>query len=205
LARKVQRKLDKWKNKEWFNIETPEFIGRDVIGVTPADESEKLVGRVIETTVGDLTKDFSKHNIKLRLAVDNVTGNVATTRFIGHEITTDYLRSIVKRQTSRIDANLDVYSKDGRKLRIKPIAFTVKRARTSQIKAIRQVMEETVEKRAAELDFEHLVEEIVSGRLAANIYRAAKLVYPLRRVEIRKTEVLQGRSKANAAPVAAEA
>lgn len=205
MARKVQRKLDKWKNKEWFNIETPEFIGRNVIGTTPADDSEKLLGRVIETTIGDITNDFSKHNIKLRLAIDNVSGNVANTRFVGHEITTDYLRSIVKRQTSRIDANLDVKSKDGRKLRIKPIAFTVKRARTSQIKAIRQVMEDTVAKRASELDFEHLVEEIITGRLAANIYRAAKIIYPLRRVEIRKTEVLQGRSKAATAPAAAEA
>jgi small subunit ribosomal protein S3Ae len=195
LARKVQRKLDKWKNKEWYTIETPEFIGRTVIGVTPTDESGKLLGRVVETTVGDITNDYSKHNIKLRLAVDNVNGNVANTRFIGHEITTDYLRSIVKRQTSRIDANLEVKSKDGRKLRIKPIAFTVKRARTSQIKAIRQVMEETVEKRASELGFEQLVEEIVTGRLAANIYRAAKVVYPLRRVEIRKTEVVMVRSK----------
>ncbi|MBP2031063.1 small subunit ribosomal protein S3Ae [Methanohalophilus levihalophilus] len=205
MARKVQRKLDKWKNKEWFTIETPEFIGRNVIGVTPADDSAKLVGRVIETTVGDITNDFSKHNIKLRLAVDNVNGNVANTRFIGHEITTDYLRSIVKRQTSRIDANLEVKSKDGRKLRIKPIAFTVKRARTSQIKGIRQVMEEAVEKRASELNFEQLVEEIVTGRLAANIYRAAKLIYPLRRVEIRKTEVIQVRNKSYSASPAEEA
>ncbi|MDK2892736.1 30S ribosomal protein S3ae [Methanohalophilus sp.] len=205
MARKVQRKLDKWKNKEWYTIETPEFIGRNVIGVTPADDSEKLLGRVVETTVGDITNDFSKHNIKLRLAVDNVNGNVANTKFIGHEITTDYLRSIVKRQTSRIDANIEVKSKDGRKLRIKPIAFTVKRARTSQIKGIRRIMEETVLKRASELNFEQLVEEIVTGRLAANIYRAAKIVYPLRRVEIRKTEVIQVRSKANSAAEEAEA
>jgi len=205
LARKVQRKLDKWKNKEWYTIETPEFIGRSVIGVTPADDSEKLIGRVIETTVGDITNDFSKHNIKLRLAVDNVNGNVANTRFIGHEITTDYLRSIVKRQTSRIDANLEVNSKDGRKLRIKPIAFTVKRARTSQIKGIRQVMEQAVVKRSSELSFEQLVEEIVTGRLAANIYRAAKVVYPLRRVEIRKTEVIQTRSKSTFAAKEPEA
>jgi len=199
LARKVQRKLDKWKNKTWYNIETPEFIGRTVIGTTTTDESEKLVGRTIETTVGDITNDFSKQNIKLRLAIDSVTGDTANTAFIGHEITTDYLRSIVKRQTSRIDNNLEVTTKDGRKLRIKPIAFTVKRARSSQIRAIREIMAKIVLERAAELDFEHIVEEIVTGKLAANIYRNAKTIYPIRRVEIRKTEVLPVKANASAA------
>ena len=199
MARKVQRKLDKWKNKTWYNIETPEFIGRTVIGTTTTDDSEKLVGRTIETTVGDITNDFSKQNIKLRLAIDNVTGDTASTAFIGHEITTDYLRSIVKRQTSRIDNNLEVTTKDGRKLRIKPIAFTVKRARSSQIRAIREIMGKIVLERAAELDFEHIVEEIVTGKLAANIYRNTKTIYPIRRVEIRKTEVLPVKANASAA------
>ena len=188
--KRVQRKLDKWKSKEWYNIEAPKFIGSNQIGVTPSDNPEKLIGRVVETTVGELTNDFSKHNIKLKMEIDNVNGDVAGTRFIGHEITTDYLRSIVKRQTSRIDTNLNVKTKDGYKVRVKPICFTVKRARTSQIKALRDIMNDTVKERAAELDFEQLVEEAIVGKLSANIYRKAKSIYPLRRVEIRKTEVL---------------
>lgn len=189
MARKVQRKLDKWKSKTWYNVETPEFISRTNIGVTPAEEPEQLIGRIVETTVGEIANDFTKHNTKLRLEIDNVSGDIANTRFLGHEITTDYLRSIVKRQTSRIDANLDVTTKDGYKVRVKPICFTVKRARTSQIKGIREVMVKIVKERAAELNFEQFIEEAIMGKLSANIYRNAKSIYPLRRVEIRKTEV----------------
>ncbi|MBN2487962.1 MAG: 30S ribosomal protein S3ae, partial [Methanosarcinaceae archaeon] len=141
-------------------------------------------------TVGELTNDFSKHNTKLRLEINDVAGDVAHTRFIGHEITTDYLRSIVKRQTSRIDTNLNIRTKDGYKIRVKPTCFTVKRARTSQIKAIRGVMNQIVLSRASELTFEQFVEEAIIGKLSANIYRNAKHIYPLRRVEIRKTEVM---------------
>nr|WP_321498936.1 30S ribosomal protein S3ae [uncultured Methanolobus sp.] len=189
MARKVQRKLDKWKSKTWYNVETPEFISRTNIGVTPAEEPEQLIGRVVETTVGEIANDFTKHNTKLRLEINNVSGDVANTRFLGHEITTDYLRSIVKRQTSRIDANLDVTTKDGYVIRVKPICFTVKRARSSQIKGIREVMVKIVKERAAELNFEQFIEEAIMGKLSANIYRNAKSIYPLRRVEIRKTEV----------------
>ncbi|AGB50019.1 ribosomal protein S3AE [Methanomethylovorans hollandica DSM 15978] len=189
MARKVQKKLDKWKSKSWYNIETPEFIGRNNIGTTMAEEPEQLIGRIVEATVGDLTNDFSKHNTKLKFRINDINGDVAQTLFIGHEITTDYLRSIVKRQTSRIDTNLKVTTKDGYTVRVKPICFTVKRARTSQIEGIREVMDGTVKERASELNFEQFVEEAIMGKLSATIYRNAKNIYPLRRVEIRKTEV----------------
>ncbi len=190
MARKTQRKLDKWKSKSWYAVETPVFMSKANIGSTPAEEPELLVGRIVETTVGEITNDFTKHNTKLKLEIDAVNGDVASTRFLGHEITTDYLRSIVKRQTSRIDNNLDVKTKDGYVIRVKPICFTVKRARTSQIKAIREVMERIVRTRASELTFEQFIEEAIMGKLSANIYRNSKSLYPLRRVEIRKTEVL---------------
>jgi small subunit ribosomal protein S3Ae len=189
LARKVQKILDKWKSKSWYNIETPEFIGRNNIGTTLSEEPAQLIGRIVEATVGDLTNDFSKHNTKLKFRINDVNGDVAQTRFIGHEITTDYLRSIVKRQTSRIDTNLKVTTKDGYTVRVKPICFTVKRARTSQIEGIREVMDSTVKERARDLNFEQFVEEAIMGKLSATIYRNAKNIYPLRRVEIRKTEV----------------
>lgn len=189
MARKIQKKLDKWKSKSWYNIETPDFIGKNNIGTTLAENPEQLVGRIVETTVGELTNDFAKHNTKLKFRITEVSGEIAQTDFIGHEITTDYLRSIVKRQTSRIDTNLKVTTKDGYTVRVKPICFTVKRARTSQIEGIRGVMDSTVKEKASELTFEQFVEEAIMGKLSATIYRNAKNIYPLRRVEIRKTEV----------------
>lgn len=190
MARKVQRKLDKWKSKTWFAVEIPKFMGSNRIGFTPTSDPENLIGRVVETTVGELTNDFSKHNTKLKLEINDVVGDVAHTKFLGHELTTDYLRSIVKRQTSRIDANINVKTKDGYKVTVKPTCFTVKRARTSQIKGIREEMIKIVLKRASEVNYEQFIEEAIIGKLSANIYRNAKYIYPLRRVEIRKTHVL---------------
>lgn len=190
MARKVQRKLDKWKSKSWYAVEIPKFMGSNRIGFTPTSDPENLIGRVVETTVGELTNDFSKHNTKLKLEINDVVGDVAHTKFLGHELTTDYLRSIVKRQTSRIDANLNVTTKDGYKVTVKPTCFTVKRARTSQIKGIRKEMIKIVSKRASDVSYEQFIEEAIIGKLSANIYRNAKYIYPLRRVEIRKTHVL---------------
>lgn len=200
--KKVQRKLDGWKSKEWFNIEAPVYLNRTIVGNTMAGDPSLLLGRNVETTVGELTNDMTKNNTKVILRINNVVGDTATTDLVGHELTTDYVRSIVKRQTSRIDANIEVKTKDGYVIRVKPTCFTIKRARSSQIKAIREVMIDIVKKRASETDFETFMQEAILGRLSAAIYRQAKFIYPLRRVEIRKTHV---EAMPTAAPASAPA
>ncbi|HIE31648.1 MAG TPA: 30S ribosomal protein S3ae [Methanosarcinales archaeon] len=190
MVRKTTRKADRWKSKVWYQIVAPEMFGRAVIGETFADAPEKLIGRTIEVTVAEMTNDFSKQNIKLKFKVSDVSGNTANTVFMGHRLANDYIASLIKRQTSRINANFEVRTKDGYRMHIKPTCFTTHRAKTSQIEAIRKSAEELVQDRARKLDFERLIEETVQGKLSAKIYRSVKNIYPLRRVEILKTEII---------------
>jgi len=189
-------KAEGWKAKQWYNLVAPDMFGKANIGETVADAPEKLIGRVVEVTLGELTNDLSKQNIKLLLKVDHVGGDSAYTRFTGHQLTQDYLRSLVKRQTSSVETNVSVKTKDDYTLKVKPSCFTIKRARANQIKEIRQIMNNVIASRAKELDMAQFIQEVITGKLSANIYHDVKQVYPLRRVEVRKTEV-------EAAPAAA--
>ena len=182
-------KAEGWKAKVWYNLVAPEMFGKANIGETIADVPEKLVGRVIEVTLGELTNDLSRQNIKLILKVDSVGGDSAYTKFTGHQLTQDYLRSLVKRSTSNIETNISVKTKDNYTIRVKPSCFTIKRARSNQIKAIRSIMNNVIVNRAKEMDMEQFIQEIITGKLSASIYHDVKPVYPLRRVEVRKTEI----------------
>ncbi|TRZ89014.1 MAG: 30S ribosomal protein S3ae [Methanosarcinales archaeon] len=182
-------KTEGWKAKSWYNLVAPEMFGKANIGETVADVPEKLIGRVIEITLGELTNDLSKQNIKLILKVDSVGGDSAYTKFTGHQLTQDYLRSLIKRSTSNIEANVSVLTKDGYTVRVKPSCYTIKRARANQVKAIRSIMNSVITSRAREMDMEQFVQEIVTGKLSASIYHDVKPIYPLRRVEVRKTEI----------------
>jgi small subunit ribosomal protein S3Ae len=182
-------KTEGWKAKQWYNLVAPEMFGKVNIGETVADVPEKLIGRVIEVTLGELTNDLSKQNIKLLLKVDSVGGDSAYTKFTGHQLTQDYLRSLVKRSTSNIETNVSVLTKDGYTVRVKPSCYTIKRARANQVKAIRSIMNSVITSKAREMDMEQFVQEIVTGKLSASIYHDVKPIYPLRRVEVRKTEV----------------
>jgi small subunit ribosomal protein S3Ae len=199
LARRTQRKSDARKAKQWYKVLAPEMFGRAPVGETTSYDPDKVVGRVIETTLGDLTNNFSKQNTKLRFRVDKVAGDSAYTRFVGHEMTTDYIRSLVKRRTSRIDAIVDVTTTDGFQVRVKPSCFTVKRARANQVKSIRELSKQVVLTKAAGLDLNQLIQEVVLGKLSLDIYKEAKTVYPLRRVEVRKTEIVTEPTSAPAA------
>ncbi len=165
------------------------MFGKANIGETVADVPEKLIGRVIEVTLGELTNDLSKQNIKLLFKVDSVGGDSAYTKFTGHQLTQDYLRSLVKRQTSNVETNISVSTKDGYMIRVKPSCYTIKRARANQVKAIRSVMNNVIISKAREMDMAQFVQEIVTGKLSASIYHDVKPIYPLRRVEVRKTEI----------------
>jgi Ribosomal protein S3AE len=144
------------------------------------------VGRTIQTTLGELRDDQSQNNTKLTFKMTDVGADSAYTEFIEHELTRDYLRSLVRRGASKVDATITVRTTDDYRVRIQPVALTTKKADRSQERAIRRVMIDLVEAAGEERDFEGLVESVVEGRLSSAIYGEAKTVYPLRRVEVQK-------------------
>ena len=61
----------------------------------------------MDTTLGELTNDMGKQNVKMHFKIDEVSGESAHTKFTGHELTRDYLRSLVKgRQVSSSQVSL---------------------------------------------------------------------------------------------------
>ncbi len=182
-------KAEGWKAKSWYNLVAPDMFGKTNIGETVADVPEKLIGRIVEITLGELTNDLSKQNTKLILKIDRVGGDSAYTKYMGHQLTQDYRRALFKRQTAAIQTCIAVTTKDGYTLRVKPSCFTIKRARANQVKAIRVIMNNVIAAKAKELDMEQFVQDVVTGKLSAIIYHDVKPIYPLRRVEVRKTEI----------------
>jgi small subunit ribosomal protein S3Ae len=168
----------------------PSSFGNIEIGETPAANAKTLVGRKVETTLYAISGDFNQIHIKLHFQIDEVKGDKAFTHFAGHDFTRDYLRSLVRRGSSRIDGIFDVTTKDGYEIRIYAIAFPVRRAKATQKSAIRGVMEKIINRRAKRLNFDAFIQECVLGKIGSDIYNQAKTIFPLRKSEIRKSKLL---------------
>ncbi len=187
---KPGRVKDKWRSKKWYSVIAPGYFGSVEIGSVPVDEAENIVGRTVESTLYDITEDFAHQYLKMYFQIIGVDGKRALTIFKGHEYSRDYLRSLVRRRTTRVDCIVTVTTKDGHKIRISVCAFTLTRIRTSQEKEIRVIMKRITEEKTAALTFDQVVQEIVLGKIASDIYNEAKKIAPLRHVGLRKSKLI---------------
>jgi small subunit ribosomal protein S3Ae len=190
MSSRATKVRDKWREKSWYMVVAPSSFGNIDVGETPAGSVKQLMGRKVETTLYNISGDFNQIHIKLFFQIDDIKGNKAYTHFAGHDFTRDYLRSLVRRGSSRIDGIFDVTTKDGNKIRVCAIAFPMRRAKTTQQSAIRHIMQEIVTKRASELAVDAFIQECVLGKIGSDIYNRAKTVFPLRKCEIRKSTLL---------------
>lgn len=185
---------DTWRQKKWYTVVAPEVFGSAPLGTTPADDPDKLIGRVMETTLFDITGDFAHVHIKLYFQIVRVEGDTAYTRFKGHELLRDYLRSLTRRKSSKITGIFDVWTKDEYGLRITAVVFTRYRCKTSQKKLIRKRMQEIIEERARNSTLDELIQAMVfsdqEGSLAFSVEEAARKIYAIRKVEIAKSKLL---------------
>jgi len=189
VSKRRGRTKDKWRDKKWYKVVSPPYFGGVELGAIPADDPAKLVGRIVDGTLYDITNDFAHQYLKLYFRVEDVEGKTARTVFKGHEYSRDYLRSLVRRRTTRVDGIFNVATKDNYGLTLAVSVFTLSRIKTSQEHEIRVIMNNIIKEKASALTFDQFVQELVLGKIASDIYNEAKKISPLRHVGVRKSKL----------------
>ena len=190
MSSKTKRVRDKWRSKSWYTVLAPPYFGNVELGAIPADEPEKLIGRIIDSTLYDVTNDFAHQYLKMYFQITEIDGKIAKTTFKGHEYSRDYLRSLVRRRTTKVDGLFNIVTKDGYKVRVAVSAFSLSRIRTSQEKGIRIIMNKIIKEKASMLTLDQFAQEVVLGKIASDIYNEAKKLAPLRHVGIRRSKLV---------------
>ena len=189
MSKRRGRIKDKWRDKKWYTVMSPPYFGGVELGAIPADDPSKLVGRIVDGTLYDITNDFAHQYLKMYFRVEGVEGKTARTVFKGHEYSRDYLRSLVRRRTTRVDGIFNLSTKDDYGLTLSVSVFTLSRIKTSQEQEIRTIMRKIIKEKASALTFDQFVQELVLGKIASDIYNKAKKISPLRHVGVRKSKL----------------
>jgi small subunit ribosomal protein S3Ae len=179
----------KLKGKEWYQIVAPGFFGDLVIGETMAIAPNQIKGRVVETSITDITGDPNKYYLKFYFKIEDIKDNKAVTKFIGHDCTKDFLARIVHTRSTRIDTN-DIIKLVDNTFRVKTIAVTNRRVSKSIASEIRRNIREIVINELTKLKTDDFIRELISGNLQMRIRKMICKIYPLRYFEFRKTEIL---------------
>jgi len=203
----VKKKVvDPFTRKEWYEVKAPSMfavrnVGKTLVNRTQGTRiaSEGLKGRVFECSLADLQNDEIAFR-KFRLIAEEVQGRVVMTNFHGMDLTTDKLRSMVKKWQTLIEANIDVRTTDGYLLRVFCIGFTRKwpnqvrktsYAQHTQVRAIRKKMVDIIQREVQTTDLKEVVNKLIPDSIAKDIEKACQSIYPLHDVMIRKVKVLK--------------
>jgi small subunit ribosomal protein S3Ae len=204
-TREAKKLKDKWKAKQWYSIVAPGLFNRAKIGETLADDPSKLVGRTVEVTLQDLTGDFRMMHIKLKFKIVDHSTSEAFTRFLGHDLTSDFIRRQTRRKRTKMEGVFDVETKDGFQVRLKPMAMSDKRIQSSVQYEIRKKMKEIIDNTGHDHTFSELTSMVLTSEkdrsLGSSILKGCRTIYPLRRVDIRKMEVLNHPENADDTPI----
>jgi small subunit ribosomal protein S3Ae len=190
LARTVK---DKWRSKHWFKVRAPGLFQHVDLGETMASEPEQVIGRTLETTLQELSggADIGKAHIKLRFQIERITGeNTADARFIGHELTSDYIRRLARRKRSKIDLSMVVTTKDGVQIILKPVAVGEQRLQTRLRAELRHKLRTLLIEEAQLRTAPEFVREMLGGDLGKLLAHGVKSLYPLKKIEIYSSDVL---------------
>ena len=199
--------VDPFTRKDWYDLKAPSMfqvrnVGKTLVNRTQGlkNANDYLRGRVVEVNLADLQNDEA-HNIRnIRLKVEDIQGKNCLTSFHGMDLTSDKLRSLVKKWQTLIEAFVDVKTTDGYVLRMFAIAFTKRQpnqlrkttyAQTSQIRKIRAQMFEIMTREAQSCDLKELVAKFIPEVIGHQIEKACHNIYPLQNVYIRKVKILK--------------
>merc|ERR1712048_591161 len=199
--------IDVFKNKHKYEVRAPSYFQKRNVGNTICTKtmgtriaSDSLKGRVFPVGLADLKDDEEQAHRIVKLRVEDVQDMRVLTNFYGITLTTDKLRSLIRKWQTLIEADIDVKTTDGYTLRLFCIGFTAKRpnqakkthyAQSSQIRQIRKKMVDIMREAVSTAELKQVVEKLVHNVIEKQIETSTRSVYPLNNIYIRKVKMLK--------------
>lgn len=181
---------DKWKEKSWYTLVAPNYLGGKELTLTPSNNEQDLIGRNIEVPVSDFTGNFKRSSAKIVFKVVSCQGTKCETMFLGHSISDDYIRRMVRRRKERIDIITNMTTTDGYRVAVKIVVVTDGKLTTSKRATIRRVADDFLHSKTSTMNFEDLSRYLIGDEISGEIIESAKDIYPIKKIEVRKSEVL---------------
>jgi len=193
--------------KEWYDVVAPACFENRICCKTLVNKTignklsqDNLKGRVFEVSLGDLAKDEQLAYRKMYLRCDEVVGRKCLTNFHGMRLTTDKLRSLVRKWCTLVEASADYRTADGYTLRVFVIGFTKRRsnqvrkncyAQPSQVHRLQHKMYDIMKSTITKNDLQTVVKKFVLEAIGKDIEKMSNSVYPLRDVLVRKVKLIK--------------
>ena len=175
----------KKKKKRWYSLIAPKEFSNIEIGETLASEDKELHGRTISISLGVVTRQMRKNNVKVTFRVNEVKEGKAFTELIGYNLVPTYIKRSVRKGKSKVDDSLILKTKDEITVAVKPFAVTRNKVTKSVLNQIRMQMRKELKNTFANDKFDNLISRVIKTEIQRELKSKLKKIYPLSIVEIR--------------------
>ena len=162
------------RDEIWLEVVSPEYLGGKVIGNILAYSDEEIFRKRIEILQSDLTDDPAHAYTKIILKVSGVSGGKAITEYVGHEVSRDYMKSILRKGSSKVDPTVDVTTKDGYKFRMRINMIARNKISTNKKTVLSNQVAQMMVEKCSSYKLPQLVQEMISGKTESDIFNFAK-------------------------------
>lgn len=184
-------KLGSKVKKKWFMAVAPAIYKNADIAEITAYEPQNLIGRAVEISLMHLTGAPKDQNKKLYLKITDTRGEKALTEPWKLILQEGYIQRASRRFKERIVSVLKLKSKDGKLVKFKLLTLIVKRLpRTLRTKISKQI-EQMMTDKIAKFQSSDLFVPMSLDKLAAELKRELKQIYPVNKVLVWKLTILK--------------
>ncbi len=176
----------RWNKKRWFHITAPKLFNEEEIGNTIGYEPKNILGRTLKVNASTLLNDPRKQTKKLTFKINEVNGDKARTVTQSYELTEGHIKRMIRKNGSRIDVITNNKTKDSKNITLKTIVFSSSQCTTTQRKNLRSQCAKTVDELVSKMDYDTLIQQVLSNNIQKEIKNSLKKIHPLKFVEVLK-------------------
>ncbi|MGC9037332.1 MAG: hypothetical protein ACP5GD_02790 [Candidatus Micrarchaeia archaeon] len=184
----TQKGLEKWKSKQWFDVQTPAVLGSEVIGSVPAADEKAVTGRIMKVSLAWVTHDPSHSFYTTGLRIINAANGKADTEVAYLESQFSYLRSLVKRHSDAVYTYDKLKSKDGSDVVVKLLITTRNKVPYSKTHAIRLAVSNLLKEHFAKHTKDEIIKGLLNGEIRKEAIEILNKIAPISKFEIKRVE-----------------
>lgn len=190
-VKKKDKDVSKWKKKKWFPIIAPKMFDNTVLGETVTFDSSEVVGKAVMVNLMNLTGEVKNQNVNVRFKVRNVVEGKGQTEVIGYTLSPSFIKRVVRRRHSRVDARYKIKTKDNKELIIKPLVITRNKANRSEVGALKSTVLETLHAAAESSNYDDFIKNIMHYRFQLDMRKKLSKIFPVKTFEIKKMDLVE--------------
>jgi len=179
------------KKRKWYKVTCPKVFGTRELGEIVSNEPKNIIGRVLTVNAKELTGDFKKSHISIKLIIKELSGDTALTEVKGYEVSRGYLQRFIHKGLSSIDIIHDLETSDKHRIRVRCMATANGKVQTTKKKLLREKFIKELEKVMNNMTLDNIIFISTTNKIQKTLSNRLKKTHPLRFVEIRKIKVLE--------------